>query len=112
MCDIELMYKTEYIDISERTGCKLIVMQFDGWIYGKRPYTFHGCPYWRVESTTRVMLREEFEERIRESTPQQYAWENQANSEANQRYMRKTARNETWEAIQSPKTFTYNSREK
>ena len=73
--------RTEYIDVPERPGCKLIVMQFDGWVYGKRPYTFHGCPYWRVESTTRKMPREVFEERIRESAPQQYAWENQTNSE-------------------------------
>ena len=61
--------RTVYIDVPARPGYKLIVMQFDGWIYGKRPYTFHGCPYWRVESTTRKMPREVFEERIRESAP-------------------------------------------
>ena len=71
----------EYIDVPGRPGFKLIVMQFDGWVHGKRPYTFHGCPYWRVESTTRVMPREVFEERIRDSAPQQYAWENQTTSE-------------------------------
>ncbi len=34
----------EYIDVPGRPGFKLIVMQFDGWVHGKRPYTFHGCP--------------------------------------------------------------------
>ncbi len=72
---------TEYIDIPCRPDFKIIAMQFDGWIHGKRPYTFHGCPYWRVESTTRVMPRDVFEERICESSPLQYAWENRTTSE-------------------------------
>ena len=40
--------RPEYIDVLGHLGGKLVVMQFDSWIYGKRPYTFHGCPYWKV----------------------------------------------------------------
>ncbi len=36
--------RPEYIDVPERPGYKLIVMQFDGLVHGKRPYTFHGFP--------------------------------------------------------------------
>ncbi|MCC8115141.1 MAG: ATP-binding protein [Bacteroidales bacterium] len=53
----------------------VIALRFDGWVRGQQPFTFHGCPYWKVESTTMVMPREIFEERIRTYKPQQYSWE-------------------------------------
>ena len=27
-----------------------------GWVHGKRPYTFRGCPYWRVKSRLSSMV--------------------------------------------------------
>lgn len=36
--------KVEYVDVPNHPGNKVIAMHFDGWIWGKRPYTFHGCP--------------------------------------------------------------------
>ena len=37
--------KPQYVDVPDRPGYKLIVMHFDGWVWGERPHTFHGCPY-------------------------------------------------------------------
>lgn len=67
----------EYIDIPDRPGYKIIAMHFDGWVLGKRPHTFHGCPYHKVESTTKVMPREMYDDRIRAHRPQSFSWETQ-----------------------------------
>ena len=67
----------EYIDVPERPGNKIIAIHFDGWVWGERPHTFHGCPYYKVESTTRIMPHEIYDERIRAYQPQAYSWERQ-----------------------------------
>ncbi|NLI36952.1 MAG: ATP-dependent DNA helicase RecG [Bacteroidales bacterium] len=67
----------EYIDIPERSGFQLVAIYFETFVWGRQPYTFHGCPYYKVESTTKVMPREMFEERLRANKPQYYAWERQ-----------------------------------
>lgn len=73
--------KPHYIDVPDRPGNKVIALHFDGWVWGKRPHTFHGCPYYKVESTTKVMPHDMYDERIRAHQPQMYAWERQtANS--------------------------------
>ena len=69
--------KPEYIDVPGRPGDLLIVMFFDGWKWGQMPYTYHGCPYYKVESTTKVMPQEMYEERLRAAKPEVFAWERQ-----------------------------------
>lgn len=44
-------------------------------VWGEHPHTFHGCPYFKVESTTKVMPQDMYDERIRAHQPQLYAWE-------------------------------------
>lgn len=70
--------RPEYIDIPGCPKNKVIVFHFDGWVWGKRPHTFHGCPYYKVESTTKVMPQEMYDERIRAHQPQAYSWEQQS----------------------------------
>ncbi|WP_165157705.1 ATP-binding protein [Parabacteroides sp. ZJ-118] len=73
--------KVEYVDVPEYPGNKIIAMHFDGWVWGERPHTYHGCPYYKVESTTKVMPQDMYDERIRAHQPQIYSWEGQtANS--------------------------------
>lgn len=67
----------EYIDVPDRPGQKVIAMHFDGFVWGNEPYTYNGSPYYRVESTTKLMPRELFDERIRTHRPQYFAWERQ-----------------------------------
>ncbi len=67
--------QVEYVDVPEHPGHKVIAMHFDGWVWGERPHTFHGCPYYKVESTTKVMPHDMYDERIRAYTPKSYAWE-------------------------------------
>ena len=67
--------RPEYIDVPDRPGHKVIAMHFDGWVWGERPHTFHGCPYYKVESTTKVMPQDMYDERIRAFEPKTYSWE-------------------------------------
>lgn len=67
----------EYIDIPGKPGFQAIVLKFNPWVYGLKPYTFQGKPYYRVESVTKVMPRDLFDERIMQNRPRKYAWEMQ-----------------------------------
>ena len=67
--------RVAYVDVPECPGNQVIAMYFDGWVWGERPHTFHGCPYYKVESTTKVMPQDMYDERIRAHQPQMYAWE-------------------------------------
>ena len=67
--------RPDYVDVPDHPGHKLIVMHFDGWVWGERPHTFHGCPYYKVESTTKVMPQDMYDERVRAFEPKTYSWE-------------------------------------
>lgn len=69
--------KVEYVDVPEHPGNQIIAMYFEPWVWGHTPYTCNGRPYYKVESTTKVMPREMYEERLRQSKPQYFAWERQ-----------------------------------
>lgn len=67
--------RVEYIDVPDSSNRKIIAIYFDGWVWGKDTYTYRGCPYYKVESTTKVMPREMFEERLRAAKPHKMSWE-------------------------------------
>lgn len=66
-----------YVEVPDGDGKQLIVLHFDSWEEGHIPYTYQGRPYIRVESTTRLMPREIYDERLRCSNPNKFAWEAQ-----------------------------------
>ena len=67
--------RVEYIDIPEKSDYQIIAIHLNAWPRGTSPYTYDNRPYYRVESTTKIMPREMFEARIRESKPHLFAWE-------------------------------------
>ena len=67
----------EYVDIPDREGFQVIAIRLDGASFGEVPYTYDGKPYLRVESTTIVMPRDIFEERLMRSRLKHYPWEGQ-----------------------------------
>lgn len=71
--DIEV----EYLDVPEGNGKQLIVMRFGKWVWGMEPYTYHKCPYYRVESVTKEMPRDMFVERLKAARPNDFAWDDQ-----------------------------------
>lgn len=73
----QVSINVQYIDIPERPGFQLITMEFDAFVHGHKPYTYQGRPYYKVESITKIMPRDMFEDKIRANKPQLYAWERQ-----------------------------------
>ena len=65
----------EYVDIPDKPNCQAIVLRFNPWVYGEEPYVFHGRPYYRLESVTKVMPKDIYDERIRINMPHKYSWE-------------------------------------
>ncbi|MBR5413682.1 MAG: putative DNA binding domain-containing protein [Fibrobacter sp.] len=65
----------EYVDLPDKPNLQVIVLRFNPWVYGQKPYTFHGKPYYRLESITKAMPRDMFEERLRQNFPHQFSWE-------------------------------------
>lgn len=72
-----LNIEVEYVDVSVGNGKQLIVMRFEKWVWGMEPYTYHKCPYYRVESVTKEMPREMFVERLKAARPHDFAWDGQ-----------------------------------
>lgn len=69
--------RAEFIEVPDSDGQQLIVYHFDAWKDGQVPYTYNGCPYYRIESTTKVMPRDMYNERLRRSNPEKFAWDSQ-----------------------------------
>ena len=66
--------RVEYIDIPDIPERKVIAVNFDGWVWGKNPYTYHGGPSYKVASTTRVLHLDMFEERLKAAKPHQFSF--------------------------------------
>ena len=69
--------RPEYVELPDSDSRQLIVFHFDKWKDGQVPYTYQGCPYYRIESTTKQMPRDMYNERLRRSSPVKFAWDAQ-----------------------------------
>ena len=68
----------EYIDVPDsKAGNQVIAIHFDGRKDHHVPYTCNGRPYYKVESSTRQMPRDMYEELLRDSNPSKFAWDAQ-----------------------------------
>ena len=65
----------EYINLPDKPNLQVIVLRFNPWVYGQKPYTFHGKPYYRLESITKAMPRDMYDERLRQNFPHPFSWE-------------------------------------
>ena len=67
----------EIVDIPERPGFSIIGVYCEPSKFGDAPYTYDGRAFYKVESTTKLMPRAMFEEKLRRSNPERFAWESQ-----------------------------------
>ncbi len=65
----------EYIDVPDRPGYQVIAIHLSAPSYWNAPFTYDNKPYMRIESTTVVMPREIFEDRLMRSKSNRYKWE-------------------------------------
>ena len=71
----------QYIDVPEKAGYQVIAIYFDPTTFTNAPYTYDGRAYYKLESTTALMPRQMYEERLRLSNPERFSWERQPNPE-------------------------------
>ena len=67
----------EYIDVPDRPGCQVVAIHVDAVGYWVEPYTYDSRPYIRLESTTVVMPRDMYLDRLVRSKGNRYKWEDQ-----------------------------------
>ena len=67
----------EYIDVPDRPDFQVIAIHVNAAGYWSSPYTYDSKPYIRIESTTAVMPRDMFEDRLMRSKGKRYKWEDQ-----------------------------------
>lgn len=67
----------ELIEVPEHPDCYVIGIYAEAAKFGDAPYTYDGRAYYKVESTTVLMPRSMFEERLRRSDLKRFAWESQ-----------------------------------
>lgn len=71
----------QYIELPNKPDFYVIGIYFDSNNFKNGPYSFDGRAFYKVESTTALMPRQMYEERLRLSNPQRFSWENTPNSE-------------------------------
>ena len=71
----------QYLDVPGKESYQVIAIYFDPTTFTNAPYTYDGRAYYKLESTTALMPRQMYEERLRMSNPERFSWERQPNSE-------------------------------
>jgi len=71
----------KYIELPDKPDFYVIAIYFDANNFKNGPYSFNGRAFYKVESTTVLMPRQMYEERLKLSNPQRFSWENTPNPE-------------------------------
>ena len=71
--------ETEYIELPDRKGKFVIALHCNSANFRNGPYSYDGRAFYRIESTTSVMPRTLYEERMRLSSTSRFSWENTPN---------------------------------
>ena len=73
--------EVKYIELPEKPDYYVIAIYFDSNNFRNGPYSFDGRAFYKVESTTALMPRQMYEERLKLCNPQRFSWENTPNPE-------------------------------
>lgn len=69
----------KYIELPHKPDFYIIAIYFDSNNFKNGPYSFDGRAFYKVESTTALMPRQMYEERLKICNPQRFSWENTPN---------------------------------
>ena len=73
--------EVEYIELPDKPDYYVIAIYFDSNNFKNGPYSFDGRAFYKVESTTALMPRQMYDERLKLSNPRRFSWENMPNPE-------------------------------
>ena len=74
--DPTIEVEAEYVEVPGRPHHYVIALYFDPLRCTNGPYCYDGRSFYKVESTTVLMPRILYEEKLRRSNPQRFSWEN------------------------------------
>lgn len=69
----------QYVELPDKANFYVIAIYFDPTTFTCAPYTYDGRAYYKLESTTSLMPRQMYEERLRMSNPERFSWERKPN---------------------------------
>lgn len=73
--------EVEYVELTDKSDFYVIAIYFDANNFKNGPYSFDGRSFYKVESTTALMPRQMYEERLKLSNPRRFSWENTPDTE-------------------------------
>ena len=73
--------EVEYVELEDKPGFYVIVLHLDKSLFREEPYVFDGRPYYRVESTTKLMPQEMYQKLLRKKDARRKLWEEELNPE-------------------------------
>ena len=71
--------EVEYVEIGSKRGYYVIVIHIDKALFRDEPYVYDGRPYYRVESTTKLMPQEMYQKLLRKKDARRRLWEEEPN---------------------------------
>ena len=71
--------EVEYVSLNDKGDNSVIALHIDPSVYNDAPYVYDGRPYYRVESTTKVMPQSMYQELLRKRDNQRQLWEEELN---------------------------------
>ena len=63
----------QYVELPDKADFYVIAIYFDPTTFTNAPYTYDGRAYYKLESTTAIMPRQMYEERLRMSNPERFS---------------------------------------
>lgn len=72
-----------YVELFEKPNNFVIAIYFDPTNFTNAPYTYDGRAYYKLESTTSIMSRQMYEDRLKVSNPERFSWERNPNQDLN-----------------------------
>ena len=71
--------EVEYVEMDDKAGYYAIVIHVDKGQHRDEPYVYDGRPYYRVESTTKLMPQEMYQRLLRKKDLRRRSWEEEPN---------------------------------
>ena len=71
--------EVEYIEMESKQGFFVVAIHFDKALFREEPYVYDGRPYYRVESTTKVMPQAMYQKLLRKKDARRQLWEEETN---------------------------------
>ena len=79
--------EVEYVELDDKPDFFVIAIHFDKSLFREEPYVYDGRPYYRVESTTKIMPQTMYQDLLRKKDSRRKLWEEEQNPDVLLEYL-------------------------